>query len=344
MENDEKDPEKGPPEPPSGQGRLRDDLAGIRRKLARLRRAQGEVVGESAGETGPESAAPAAPAAPQNPADSRVLGSRLRRLRTPPGALPSAPARQPATAGCLILEEAVAGVELPGPGDSATYLVTASLAENADSWGFLAGRLAAELASGDTALARWLRRVARVEGIGPEDLLFFDLETTGLEGSPLFLIGALAPEAGGLVARQFFARHYGEEAATIAAFLEYAASKRLAVSFNGLTFDVPYLRLRCAATGVPFALAPGHLDLLPAARRKWRGSVPDCKLQTLEKHICGREERENDLPGSEIPQAYHDFVLTGDAARMVTVLRHNLLDLVTLAELLVHLAEPEAKV
>ena len=41
-----------------------------------------------------------------------------------------------------------------------------------------------------------------------------------------------------------------------------------------------------------------------------------------------------ELPGSEIPRVYHDFVRTGDARTIAQVLKHNLYDLVTLADLL----------
>ncbi len=40
-----------------------------------------------------------------------------------------------------------------------------------------------------------------------------------------------------------------------------------------------------------------------------------------------------DIPGEEIPAAYHHFVRTGDARDMLTVLHHNALDLLTLADI-----------
>jgi uncharacterized protein YprB with RNaseH-like and TPR domain len=112
------------------------------------------------------------------------------------------------------------------------------------------------------------------------------------------------------------------------------------VTFNGKTFDVPYLRARGAATGVALPDFAWHLDLLHLARRRYRGRLPDCRLQTLEQHVC-RRLRGSDVPGSEIPQVYHDFVRTGDARRIAGVLRHNLHDLVTLAELVVRLVATE---
>ena len=75
-----------------------------------------------------------------------------------------------------------------------------------------------------------------------------------------------------------------------------------------------------------------HCDLLHHSRRRWKDKLPDCKLQTLERHIC-RRHRTDDIPGREIPSAYHDFVRSGDAWLIRSVLHHNALDLVTLLQL-----------
>ena len=172
--------------------------------------------------------------------------------------------------------------------------------------------------------------------LNAEDVIFLDLETTGLGTGPLFLIGTMLWRDGGLVVRQFFARDYSEERTAISLFLAEAADKQLLVSFNGKSFDLPYVRVRAAATGVVHALDPPHLDLLHTGRRIWKGHFDDCRLQTLERFVCGRS-RSDDIPGWQIPQAYHDYVRTGNAWQMVDCLAHNMLDLVTLADLMTRL-------
>jgi hypothetical protein len=172
----------------------------------------------------------------------------------------------------------------------------------------------------------------------PRELVFLDLETTGLSSSPLFLIGTLVAEARGFVIRQFLARTYAEERSIISAFAEELASRSggFLVSFNGRCFDVPYLRARAAATGVAFTEPPTHIDLLPAARRAYGSRLPDCRLKTLERSICSRH-RAKDIPGEQIPEAYHYFVRTGNAVELADILRHNVWDLVTLLELMVRM-------
>ncbi|HEY0073353.1 MAG TPA: ribonuclease H-like domain-containing protein, partial [Abditibacteriaceae bacterium] len=80
-----------------------------------------------------------------------------------------------------------------------------------------------------------------------------------------------------------------------------------------------------------------HLDMLHQARRKWRSQVPDCRLQTLEKFLCGRG-RVGDVPGYKIPGQYADFVERTRAGQnaawlLSPILHHNALDLLTLAEI-----------
>lgn len=169
--------------------------------------------------------------------------------------------------------------------------------------------------------------------VSVQDVVFMDIETTGLTNSPLFLIGVMVWEGSGFVVRQFFARNYAEEAATILRFVEECTPRKLLVTFNGKSFDYPYIRARAAATGVPFDLEMAHLDLLHVGRRIWKTTLPNCKLQTIEKYVCGRV-RHGDIPGSEIPDAYHAYVRSDDAWQMVEALKHNMLDLVTLADMM----------
>jgi uncharacterized protein YprB with RNaseH-like and TPR domain len=175
-------------------------------------------------------------------------------------------------------------------------------------------------------------------GVPPESLLLVDIETAGLTAAPLFLVGALSLAPDGLTLTQYFARGYEEEAALLDAFCRSLASCRMVVTFNGDSFDLPYLRDRAIYHRLPPPIFPDHLDLLPAARRTFRGTVPNCRLQTLEQHVC-RRRRAGDVPGDVIPQLYHDFVRTGSWPLLLPVFHHNALDLLTLAELLPHLLE-----
>ncbi len=172
---------------------------------------------------------------------------------------------------------------------------------------------------------------------GLERAVFLDLETTGFASSPLFLAGTLTVEDGRLSVRQFFAKDYSQEKSVLHQVSDVLGRYEILITFNGKSYDVPFLRDRFCYHGLRFDTPPHHLDLLHPARRRWRHEFPNCRLITLEWHLCGRR-RFGDIPGSEIPAVYHEFVKRGYSHAMKDVFHHNVLDLVTLAELLSELA------
>jgi len=233
----------------------------------------------------------------------------------------------------VLLEEAIDGTAVQVPERGEAYLITRALHNLEDDFTLVREEFCRAFTEKSGLCARIARTCAHADW-APEDLIFVDLETTGLGHSPLFLIGAMTLEGDDLVVRQYLARHYGEESAVTHLFLEHARQKRLLVSFNGKSFDYPYLRARAAANAVPWSLKMEHFDLLHESRRAWRHRLPNCRLQTLEQCICGRPPRHGDIPGARIPDAYHEFVRTANAAELVRIIRHNMLDLITLAELM----------
>jgi uncharacterized protein YprB with RNaseH-like and TPR domain len=162
------------------------------------------------------------------------------------------------------------------------------------------------------------------------------LETLGLQGEPLFLIGLLSFSAhGSAVCTQLLARGLDEEAAILDRCASRLRGMKLLLTYNGKSFDVPYLKARFEQHGMRAPRFPTHVDLLMEARMRYRGRFRDCRLQTLEQHLCGRT-REGDIPGAKIPREYRRCVETGRADALATILHHNRLDLATTAELLSH--------
>jgi uncharacterized protein YprB with RNaseH-like and TPR domain len=175
-------------------------------------------------------------------------------------------------------------------------------------------------------------------GRAAPSLVFMDLETTGFSSTPLFRAGAAFRSGGGIGCVQLFARDYSEEKAVIGALDELLARHAYCVTFNGKSFDMPYLRERAKYHRVDLRSSPKQYDLLHASRRMWKDRLPNCRLVTLERHILGRT-RTGDVPGWEVPCIYHDFVHTRDARRIRGVLRHNLVDVLAMVELFVSLSE-----
>jgi uncharacterized protein YprB with RNaseH-like and TPR domain len=175
----------------------------------------------------------------------------------------------------------------------------------------------------------------------PERLVYLDTETTGLAGGTgtcAFLIGVGTVEGTQFVVRQFFLRDYPEEKAVLRALAEILDSFDGLVTYNGKTFDVPLLETRYALARLksPFGRLL-HLDALHPSRRLWRLRLESCKLTDLESAVLGIE-REGDVPGSEIPGIYFDYLRSGDARGLQPVFYHNALDIMTLAAVTVELA------
>ena len=168
----------------------------------------------------------------------------------------------------------------------------------------------------------------------PEEFVFLDLETTGLCGTqPLFLIGLIYLQGGKLCLKQLLARSFEEEAGVLRAAFESLSKRPVWVSYNGLTFDEPFLRSRfCYYFGE--SPAPRlHIDLLRHVRQQYRDLLPNCRLTTVEAYILDTY-RPDDVPGYMIPELYYQFVMYQEPALLEDILLHNSRDLQSLVRLM----------
>lgn len=188
----------------------------------------------------------------------------------------------------------------------------------------------------------------------PERVLLLDLETCGLAGAALFLVGLLRSIDGEPTVEMLFARDYAEERAVLRSLWQTLPGHDVLVTFNGKAFDWPMVLDRSTRYRMDVGWAsptdsthagqskvggahPTHVDLLHHARRRWRGQLPDCRLQTIERLVC-RRHRAGDVPGNRIPAVYADYVRTGLEREIDAVLYHNVVDLVTLLDVALRLA------
>jgi uncharacterized protein YprB with RNaseH-like and TPR domain len=198
------------------------------------------------------------------------------------------------------------------------------------------GELAARLGAAVDCAAPLFTRGARAA----VPLVFFDLETTGLNGGAgthAFLVGCGWFDDERFVTRQFVMTRYADERPMLQSVSEELERAGALVTFNGKSFDAPLLetrylfhRLRWAAGEVP------HLDVLHPARQFWKRD--DCSLVALEQQLIGHR-RTGDVPGFEIPARFFQFVRSGNARPLAPVLQHNRLDLLSLAALTARLLD-----
>lgn len=251
-----------------------------------------------------------------------------------------APQPQPPDAGPLELVGACPGceIETPSPrGPIRHWLIRRTLAEIGPDHGHISSQYVSVLRGAGQRLDELDASVGLCHAANsrPEDLLFMDIETCGLAGATIFLLGTMFFDGKDLVFEQHLARDYSEEPAILNAFAMRCQRAGLLVTFNGKSFDMNQIRERCVFHNIDAFEGQKlpHLDLLPESRKRWRKLLPNCKLQTLEQHFCKRR-RVGDIPGWAIPDAYHKFVSTADARQVRDIVHHNMLDLLTMAELL----------
>jgi hypothetical protein len=198
---------------------------------------------------------------------------------------------------------------------------------------------------------------------GPEDILFFDLETTGLSGGAgtvAFLAafgrfvraapgpGAAEPGEGAaspfrLRVDQYLLLDYGGEDDFLAALLRefegpgpHGLRPPLAVTYNGKSFDFQILRSRCVMMGRP-AAAYYPADLLHPARRLWKALLPSCSQGEIETAVLGLD-RTGDLSGALAPDIWFSFLKTAETGPLLGICDHNRRDILGLAALFSALA------
>ncbi len=263
-----------------------------------------------------------------------------RAFQTIAAPLPASAPRSEAIANAegpaLRIEQVAPGRVVERDG-GAYWLIERRLRDLAPESASFVRRYAALLCSEAILMAEGTRRrLIEFAECDARRVLYLDIETTGLSGRPLFLIGAMAFDGEDFILRQYFARNYAEERHAIADFADLLPHVHMLVTFNGLAFYVPYVRDRATVNHLAIAWPERHLDLLPESRRRWARLLPNCKLGTLEERILGRR-RVDDIPGAEIPAVYHEFVHTADAGKIRHVIHHNALDILTMAELALYM-------
>jgi uncharacterized protein YprB with RNaseH-like and TPR domain len=271
------------------------------------------------------------------------LRSRLSRLQAQAGggltAAPPHPAAAPLSDRLAQLHpERVHATTPRGPGALSVAALADALAGEQIAEGVirihrripLTGRLGTvELAS--------LERDPRLPGETGNDNarhVYIDTETTGLSGGSgtlAFLVGVAEVDDGAIELTQFLLTRFAAETALLAAFAQTLSTRDRLVSYNGKSYDLPLLltRFRMQSLTPPFDALP-HLDLLHPVRRLFGRHWDDCRLTSLERHLLGFS-RVDDLPGSEAPMAWFDYVRAGQGGRLVRVVDHNRQDIVSLA-------------
>jgi uncharacterized protein YprB with RNaseH-like and TPR domain len=173
----------------------------------------------------------------------------------------------------------------------------------------------------------------------PEDYVFIDIETLGLFSRPIILFGVGVIDNGQLVVHQYLLRDIAEEQSALIATVEHISGDRPAIiTFNGKSFDLPYITDRLAYYGMPSPARIPHFDVLHFSRRRWKDQFPSMRLAALEREILG-VCRNDDIPGQMVPEFYETYLRSGNIGPLVPIVEHNRQDVISLALLFFYLLE-----
>lgn len=159
----------------------------------------------------------------------------------------------------------------------------------------------------------------------PEEILFFDIETTGFSGdyAQLYLIGCTHYSGGSWHLIQWFADTKDAEKELLHAFFSYLNNYRYLIHFNGDGFDIPFLLKRCAAHGLSY-----HFDNITSIDI-YRKIKPYRKLLQLDSMRQKSIEaflhlsREDKYSGGQLIEVYEDYLTSHDDFLYRLLMLHN---------------------
>jgi len=167
----------------------------------------------------------------------------------------------------------------------------------------------------------------------PERFLFFDTETTGLSGGAgmvVFLCGFGFFHENKFRVVQYFLPDYPEEPFFLQLAMKHLRPETILVTYNGKSFDWPMITQRLTINRLEIPSLADHIDVLHPARSLFRRLGDDCSLISLEKLVLSFDRGE-DIPGYLIPSKYFDYLYDRQPGMIPEIIRHNRLDVISLA-------------
>lgn len=162
-----------------------------------------------------------------------------------------------------------------------------------------------------------------------EELLFFDIETTGFSGdySNLYLIGCTYHSQGAWHLIQWFADTREAEYDVLVSFFEFLKSFAILIHFNGDGFDIPYLLKRCRAFGLSYDFSQvKSVDIYKKIKPYRRLlQLENLKQKSIERFLG--IWRQDQYSGGQLIEVYQDYLVTGEQVLFDMLMLHNAEDL-----------------
>lgn len=175
-----------------------------------------------------------------------------------------------------------------------------------------------------------------VQQIFTEDALFFDIETTGFSpaNTSLYLIGCAKKSGNNMIIEQYFAETPEEESTILSYFLNLLKNYQTLITFNGIGFDIPYIKAKCDKYNLPEDFATkDYIDLFKiVSSLKFLLKLPNYKQKTIETFLG--INREDVFDGGQLINVYKEYVSHPSEYQMYFLKQHNYEDVLGMLDLL----------
>ena len=169
-----------------------------------------------------------------------------------------------------------------------------------------------------------------------EDVIFFDIETTGFSPArtSLYLIGCATRDQSGVCITQFLAEQKEEQSQILSEFMNLLSQYQTIITFNGLGFDIPYLKAKCHEFKIPEQFDSFHfIDIFKSVSKlKFLLNLPNYKQKTIESFLD--IDRKDTYTGGELIEIYHNYCLHPENEALQLLLLHNYEDVLGMLDLL----------
>ena len=169
-----------------------------------------------------------------------------------------------------------------------------------------------------------------------ESAVFFDIETTGFSPvhSQIYLIGCAYRKDTQICAEQFFAESKEEEPLILSSFLELLSRFKTLISFNGIGFDIPFLKAKCEIYNQPDRFSDMNcIDIFKSVSMvKFLLKLENYKQKTIEAFL--ELKREDQYSGGELINVYDHYTKEPNKEDLHLLLLHNYEDIMGMPALL----------
>ena len=168
----------------------------------------------------------------------------------------------------------------------------------------------------------------------------FDIETTGLSahrGNKIILTACLIPDSKGVTITQFLAENPYEEDRVIMATMNFLKDESVdyLITYNGASFDIPFMKQRLATKNLPYVLNMYEFDLYNFIRSNTglKSQIGSLSQKNVERHFGISSNRKDVISGREIVKLFAEYAINQESLREKIILTHNREDVLQLCHL-----------